>query len=712
MDIIKDILKSKKNWLEITSKIKKLDRLEGKIGMKLINLLIQHEQTELLHDILEKHHVSLDFSDRYGRTPIHQAVELRSIPILETLLKYGNTKKIINKRDKYWHFAPLHYAVLNKDAESVKLLLEHHAQADIKADFSDHKRIDIDSSVENARYPSRIRPIHLAAIVGNVDILKILLKTGKPIGINSHAERDGLTALFMAAIEYSNPATKPAQKTKLMETIKFLLGNGANPKSVNYDGESLLYYQNIWETPELFELFVDKIDVNLINYNKDTVLHNRLLQPKFSSNKKEIEKHQRILARMDPFYINYPNVFYYETLVHLYARYEMWKDLKVELSQKYLDIYRENKDGYSALDFISNRDRADFLEMTARGYTWCLQNCKDVKPVVEWEKKCRHIKSTFADTSKLQRILGNKDISDRDTLCILVAKKMIAKNENSVPQLNDNVKLQSSKYKINWWTSTAFEIFFGILYIMKKYNRETLGVGKHVCFLQNFDFIKDPERRYMSINDLFEDNLTKFCFAWHNDTLKYDSKFVGALQKCEARFFAIPLALNYGRTLEGHFNSLLIDYQRKTVERFEPHGYKASWYHNYKLLDQKLESTFRKILPGFKYISPVDYITRIGFQGYDTVTAKFDTTQFIDIGYCIVWSFWYIDLRLGNPDLELNRLVELAMLRIHEKFTSTKKFIMAYSNSILKPRDRILVSDKTTIQDTQCLINRIKELIL
>ncbi|NDB83897.1 MAG: hypothetical protein EB127_14415, partial [Alphaproteobacteria bacterium] len=108
---------------------------------------------------------------------------------------------------------------------------------------------------------------------------------------------------------------------------------------------------------ELFNLFGSKIDVNLINYNGDTVLHNRILQPKFSVSKREIEKHQIILARMDSFYVNYPNIFYYETLMHLYARHEMWKDLEEELSKKYLDIYRENKDGYAPIDFVSQGDR-------------------------------------------------------------------------------------------------------------------------------------------------------------------------------------------------------------------------------------------------------------------------------------------------------------------------------------------------------------------
>ena len=89
-------------------------------------------------------------------------------------------------------------------------------------------------------------------------------------------------------------------------------------------------------------------------------------------------------------------------------------------------------------------------------------------------------------------------------------------------------------------------------------------------------------------------------------------------------------------------------------------------------MDQKLQSAFKKILPEFKYISPSEYISRIGFQGYDSVTAKFDITQFIEIGYCVVWSFWYLDLRLSNPDIELNRLVELAILRIHERFSSKK----------------------------------------
>jgi ankyrin repeat protein len=722
MEVIKEIQSKSGNWDLVKKKIDTLTprSLEGKVGMKLVELLVKYDQAKLLHDILitSKQKINLDFSDRYGRTVIHRAVENKSADVLETLLMSGVSEKVINKRDKFWYFSPLHYAILNKDIPIVKLLLQYGADPNNKADFADPKLVNVD--VENAKYPSRIRPIHLAAIGGNVEIIKLLLATKKKVGINSHAERDGLTSLFMAVIEYVNKNTLNSLKPKLLETIVFLLENGANPKSVNYDGESILYYPNVWENDEMFELFADKIDPNLINYNNDTVLHNRILQPKFSKTKKEIQKHLRILTRMDSFYINYPNVFYYDTLLHLYSSNDVWKDLESVLSKKYLNVYIENKDGYTPYSNIRQRDRQHFLTMVAKGYIYCLQNCPDAVPVKEWERKCKRISGTFADIKKLQQIAGTNVIGDREKLCILVANKMISKEQQSVPKFRDrDVKLsvssQTGSIKINWWTATAFEIFFGLIYLTKKYK------GKGICFMEDYSFIKDPDRRYMSIHDLFEDNLTKFCFAWHNDILKYSPKFESAIKKCSERFFVIPLALNYGRSMEGHFNSLLIDNTTKTIERFEPHGYKSSWYHNYKQMDERLTAVFKKLLPGYSYIDPEQYINRIGFQGYDSVTNKFDITQFVDMAYCVVWSFWYIDLRLGNPDMSRNKAVELALLKIHTHFSSSKKFIMAYSNNILKPRDKILaacginidtyVADRTTIKDTQCLINKLKTVI-
>lgn len=716
MDLIKKILNPDRNWTTIShdlDHLKSTEVLHGKVGMKLTDLFVRHDKPQLLEKLLQKAKVDLTFADRYGRTVLHQAVENRSLETLKVLLKYGG-KQIIDRRDKFWFFSPLHFAILNNDIEIVKELVSNGADVNLKADHSDLKKTDVDEA--GFMYPNRIRPIHLASFGGKLEILKLLIDHGARL--NPHAEKDGLTALFMAAIEYTSKTVSAKLKPILLQVIQYLISKGANIKAVNYDGENLLYYQNIWNDDELFKLFAPHVNVNTINYNKDTVLINHLLLLKKGISKKDVQKHRKLLERMDSFYINYPNSFYMETLTHLYSQNGMWKDLEDILSKKYLDIYSMNRDGNRPIDYISEHDKPRYLKMVARGYNWCLKHCSDVKLIKRWEKICASDTLKKSDIGVLQKV-AESNSTDRDQLCTLAAAKMIAKSKQSYPDLKDSVHLSSpGQFKMNWWSATSFETFFGLVYLVQKYKKN------HVCFLKDFDFITKPDdpRRYHSINDLFEDNVTKFCFLWRNDVLTFNPKYRNAIKDCDARFFVIPLALNYGRSNEGHFNSILIDYKMKTIERFEPHGYKSSWYHNQKLMDSKLAGVFKKILPGFQYITPREYISRIGFQGYDSTSKTYDVTQFVDMAYCIVWSLWYLDLRLKNPDVPRNKVIERAILKIHKEYTSTKKFIMSYANSILKMRDQFLkdcginiddyVAERTGPEDIKCLLNRIKTQII
>lgn len=715
MDLIKKILNPDRNWTNISRDLDRLKstNVQGKIGMKLVDLLVRHDEPKLLESLFQRAKIDLFFTDRYGRTVLHKAVENKSTPeTLEVLLNNGG-KKIINQRDKFWFFSPLHFTVLNNDIECAKVLINNGADVNLKADHSDMRKTNVDDS--GFMYPNRIRPIHLAAIGGKLEMLKLLISHGARL--NPHAEKDGLTPLFMAAIEYTNPLTNAKLKTPLFQVIEYLISKGANMKSVNYDGENLLYYKNIWNDDQLFELFAPHVNVNTINYNKDTVLHNHLLIHK-SISKKDVRKHRQLLKRMDSFYINYPNSFYMETLIHLYSQNGIWVNLKDILSEKYLDIYAMNRDGYRAIDYISVNDRPKYLKMVAHGYTWCLKNCPDTKLSKKWEKICSLDEIKHSDTKTLQKITESNSI-DRVQLCTLAAIKLISTSKKSYPDLKDSVHLSSpGQFKLNWWSATSFEVFFGLVYLVQKYKKN------YVCFLKDFDFITKPNdlQRYHSINDLFEDNVTKFCFLWKNDILTFNPKYRNAIKNCTARFFVIPLALSYGRSNEGHFNSILIDNKLKTIERFEPHGYKSSWYHNQRLMDKKLAGLLIKLLPGFSYVTPRDYISRIGFQGYDSTTKNYDITQFVDMAYCIVWSLWYLDLRLRNPDIPRNKLIERAMLKIQKEFTSSKKFIMSYASSILKIRDRFLkdcginiddyVAERTGVEDIKCLLNRIKTQII
>jgi hypothetical protein len=142
----------------------------------------------------------------------------------------------------------------------------------------------------------------------------------------------------------------------------------------------------------------------------------------------------------------------------------------------------------------------------------------------------------------------------------------------------------------------------------------------------------------------------------------------------------------------GHSNALLIDLVDRTAERFEPNG----CYTTNNDLDGKL-SVFFKSIGIKKYISPIDFNVYEGPQilhgkfikemnpniEYDKLTAK--------AGYCLSWSFLYLDNRLLNENYTqidfLNQFVSISKTMPEFAHRYIKKYrYMLYSLQKLREK--------------------------
>ena len=132
-----------------------------------------------------------------------------------------------------------------------------------------------------------------------------------------------------------------------------------------------------------------------------------------------------------------------------------------------------------------------------------------------------------------------------------------------------------------------------------------------------------------------------------------------------------------------HANMVIIDWKKKTVERFEPHGH---YNFNPKISCEidKLFST--KILPkidltNFSYLSPTLISPKLGIQ------SKTDAYN----GMCITISMMYLHIRVLNPDIKQIKLVKFLLNRPVSKL---KKMILKYARhveNILKKNKNIVL---------------------
>jgi hypothetical protein len=168
------------------------------------------------------------------------------------------------------------------------------------------------------------------------------------------------------------------------------------------------------------------------------------------------------------------------------------------------------------------------------------------------------------------------------------------------------------------------------------------------------------------------------------------------------RFYAIPIGIevNVNNNNYGHANFLLFDFVTLEVERFEPHGSEPPHGINYNayLLDNLLKTTINEFKLDLKYITPYDYLPKIGFQIKEIYELKNDYIGDPN-GFCAVWCFWWIDIRIKNPDINRNKLFHLLTKEmINEKY-SYKKIIRDYSYYITSLRDKILSTVGININD-------------
>lgn len=186
--------------------------------------------------------------------------------------------------------------------------------------------------------------------------------------------------------------------------------------------------------------------------------------------------------------------------------------------------------------------------------------------------------------------------------------------------------------KISHLTSTSFYDYFSVIFLMQKHS-------KKLCAIPHWLYWKVNRSGYR---------------------LEIPHFFLDECLNTKKRFVTIPLCLisngsNY------HANTLVIDTHKMTAERFEPHGaraYKMFWDYEYEILDEEL-GNFMHEKYGLKYIAPVAYCPALGPQSFE---------EHIDEeGYCATWSLWYTDMRISNPNVSREKLVEGMFTKLEEK---------------------------------------------
>jgi hypothetical protein len=170
--------------------------------------------------------------------------------------------------------------------------------------------------------------------------------------------------------------------------------------------------------------------------------------------------------------------------------------------------------------------------------------------------------------------------------------------------------------------------------------------------------------------------------------LTVDPTFKNDLLKCaDARFILMDLAIQHfltseSRTTTAHANMLLYDRTTNTVERFEPDLlHDPTRILQQRRMDRALAEYFNDHLD-MRYISPMDWcpVSIQGLQEREVKKGMMGNVTGKTIDFCQAWSFWYADLRLSNPEISREQVIDYAYRELKARPETLTEYIIAYTN--------------------------------
>ena len=150
-----------------------------------------------------------------------------------------------------------------------------------------------------------------------------------------------------------------------------------------------------------------------------------------------------------------------------------------------------------------------------------------------------------------------------------------------------------------------------------------------------------------------------------------------------------------------HANAIIYDFNKMTVERFEPYGNTVKY-------DLELDNILKKELTlynGFKYIKPSDYMPVAGFQTISDELNPYNQKSGDFGGYCLAWATWYLEHKIINNKVSNKKLIDKLIKKIPLLNISFMEYIRNYANKLNDHRVKILLQANIDEKDISNLNN-------
>lgn len=727
------------DWINLSKLIVENDidyNIRDNTNTYLLEYLIMFNQLDIIKILLEKN-IRIDIYDEQNRSILYNVIKFSYYPILELLLEKNKEiigKSILELKDNDDNI-PLFYAIKFFNITAIEIILKYQTNyynknnegenalhLSIKIlDLKIFKLINTKISDINIKKNNGETCIHLAIKYKTYDILeyiltKYLIKSEQNIlNINIIETKYLFSPLHYICL------TMDYKLFNLIEPYIDYIDANLQDKSGNifyhYFINNIINLYNNNSSHDINQIIMInnilhkiKFNYNLFNIDGNTCCHIMLLNLNIFKNNLQILINQ-IIENTD---LNIQNLNG-ESCLFLLVKNNYWKDVKNIIINKKLDIFIVDNNKSIIYDYLNTNDIDIFIKLITDSYLNIIIHNNYAKKWIDyWDNRCKkNITLTELNETELELIQNLKINfnSNNNNICFqiiydklnnFIKNFILNKKNNDIYSYPISIKYPKliknyPDITLSTFTGSTIDIISGLIYLNIKYKNnistslKLIDLNKpivecnnksKICEIVGFEILWKNYQLFIPANKL--NNLMNE-LSW----IKINKNI---------RFFCIPIGIEIYKhdNIYGHANYLIFDFITMEVERFEPHGFDAPFGLDYNpiLLDNILDNKITSFKIGFKYISPKLYLPKIGFQTKEIYEIKADYIGDPN-GFCAVWCVWWIDIRIGNPDISRQKILNLLTKEIINKDYSYKKLIRDYSFYITEVRDKIL--NKTNI---------------
>lgn len=244
-------------------------------------------------------------------------------------------------------------------------------------------------------------------------------------------------------------------------------------------------------------------------------------------------------------------------------------------------------------------------------------------------------------------------------------------------------KKSRRKSKLRKFEGTVFNSLSAMYYLNYLHGHEN-------CFIiLSNSYDKSKSHKDISIRWIHNKGISSPEEFWP----EFDKHYQHCLQKLENNIRPfIVFTFGFSCLDSGHANIIIFDVYNKCLERFDSVVYKDNECLNVSNLDIKILTLFQN--KGYdiqNIITPKDI--RASFQLKQEAEKIRRIKSDPQNGFCSAWSCFYADLRLTNPIMDINTLINKTEVWIEQNYNSYTEFIRLYSQNIVIIADSLLNSD-------------------